>query len=73
MSIRRMGSNKEIKVECRLIFATNKSVAELRTELLPDFYDRIVQHVVNIPPIRETVEDRLNGLGKCLERVKIQR
>jgi transcriptional regulator with AAA-type ATPase domain len=59
MSIRRMGSNKEIKVECRLIFATNKNVAELRIELLPDFYDRIVQHVVNIPAIRETVEDRI--------------
>jgi transcriptional regulator with PAS, ATPase and Fis domain len=59
MSIRRMGSNKEIKVECRLIFATNKSVAELRNELLPDFYDRIVQHVVNIPSLNETVEDRL--------------
>jgi transcriptional regulator with AAA-type ATPase domain len=58
MSIRRMGSNKELKVECRLIFATNKNVAELRNELLPDFYDRIVQHVVNIPAIRETVEDR---------------
>lgn len=59
MSIRRIGSNKEIKVECRLIFATNKDVAELRNELLPDFYDRIVQHVVNIPAIRETAEDRL--------------
>lgn len=58
MSIRRMGSNKEIKVECRLIFATNRTVAQLRTDLLPDFYDRIVQHVVNIPPLRETVEDR---------------
>lgn len=59
MSIRRIGSNKEIKVECRLIFATNKSVAELRNELLPDFYDRIVQHVVNIPSLNETIEDRL--------------
>lgn len=59
MSIRRMGSNKEIKVECRLIFATNKGVSELQKALLPDFYDRIVQHVVNIPPLRETVEDRL--------------
>jgi len=58
ISIRRMGSNKEIKVECRLIFATNKNVAELRNELLPDFYDRIVQHVVSIPSIRETIEDR---------------
>jgi transcriptional regulator with AAA-type ATPase domain len=60
LSIRRVGANKEIKVkDVRLIFATNKSVAELRNELLPDFYDRIVQHVVNIPSLNETVEDRL--------------
>jgi transcriptional regulator with AAA-type ATPase domain len=58
MSIRRMGSNKEIKVECRLIFATNKSISELREVLLPDFYDRIVQHVILIPPLRDTPEDR---------------
>jgi transcriptional regulator with AAA-type ATPase domain len=58
MAIRRIGSNKEIKVECRLIFATNKSIVELRNELLPDFYDRIVQYVVNIPPIRNNIKDR---------------
>ncbi|WP_452232068.1 sigma 54-interacting transcriptional regulator [Lacinutrix sp. MEBiC02595] len=59
MSIRKMGAIKEIKVEARLIFATNKTIKELRTLLLPDFYDRIVQHVVNIPPLRETKEDRM--------------
>lgn len=60
LSIRRLGSNNEIKVkEVRLIFATNKNVDEIRNELLPDFYDRIVQHVINIPPLRDTVEDRL--------------
>ena len=58
MSIRKMGDNKETKVECQLIFATNKNINELRTHLLTDFYDRIVQHVINIPPLRETVEDR---------------
>lgn len=72
MSIRRMGSNKEIKVECRLIFATNKSVTELRNELLPDFYDRIVQHVVNIPPIRETVEDRLTDWENVWKGLKFK-
>lgn len=59
MSIRRMASNKEIKVQCRLIFATNKSIQELRELLLPDFYDRIVQHVIHIPALRESVQDRL--------------
>lgn len=59
MSIRKIGSNNEIKVECLLIFATNKSIAELKQALLPDFYDRIVQHVIHIPSLRETVEDRI--------------
>ena len=72
MSIRRMGSNNEIKVECRLIFATNKSVAELQNELLPDFYDRIVQHVVNIPAIRETVEDRLTDWDNIWKGLKFK-
>ncbi len=72
MSIRRMGSNKEIKVECRLIFETNKSVAELRIELLPDFYDRIVQHVVNIPAIRETVEDRITDWENIWKGLKFK-
>jgi len=58
MAIRPLGSNKEVKVECRLIFATNKKVEELKQILLPDFYDRIVQHVVEIPSLRETIEDR---------------
>jgi len=59
MLIRPLGSNKGFKIECRLIFATNKSIPELREELLPDFYDRIVQHVVHIPPLRDTTEDRV--------------
>jgi len=62
MSIRKIGSNKEVKVELKIIFATNKSISELRDgndALLPDFYDRIVQHVVFIPPLRETIEDRV--------------
>lgn len=67
-----MGSNKEIKVECRLIFATNKSVAELRNELLPDFYDRIVQHVVNIPSLRETVEDRITDWENIWKGLKFK-
>jgi transcriptional regulator with AAA-type ATPase domain len=58
MLIRPLGSNIEKEVECRLIFATNKSILELKDCLLPDFYDRIVQHVINIPALRETTEDR---------------
>jgi transcriptional regulator with AAA-type ATPase domain len=59
MAIRKVGTNDETKIELKIIFATNKSISELRKELLPDFYDRIVQHVLFIPPLRETTEDRV--------------
>ncbi|SFD28367.1 sigma 54-interacting transcriptional regulator [Algibacter pectinivorans] len=71
MSIRKMGDSKEIKVVCRLIFATNKTIQELRTLLLPDFYDRIVQHVVNIPPLRETKEDRMKDWSNVWKNLRL--
>lgn len=72
MFIRRMGSTKETMVECRLIFATNKSIKELRECLLPDFYDRIVQHVVHIPSLRETVEDRIDDWKNIWQQLKFK-
>lgn len=72
MSIRKMGAAKEIKVECRLIFATNKTIKELRDLLLPDFYDRIVQHVVNIPSLRETNEDRITDWNRVWENLRFK-
>ena len=30
MSIRRIGSNKETKIKCRLVFATNRTINELK-------------------------------------------
>jgi len=72
MSIRKMGSSRETKVECRLIFASNQRVSELRESLLPDFYDRIVQHVVEIPPLRNTIEDRQKDWGEIWENLKFE-
>lgn len=72
MSIRRLGSNKEIKITCRLIFATNRTIAELKKDLLPDFYDRIVQHVINIPSLRETEEDRIDDWKKTWNYLKFK-
>jgi transcriptional regulator with AAA-type ATPase domain len=57
LNIRRLGSTKEEQVECQLILASNKSVSELQKLLLPDFYDRIVQLVIKIPPLRESQRD----------------
>lgn len=70
ISIRKMGSMKEEKVECKMIFATNKTIKELRQVLLPDFYDRIVQHVINIPPLRETKEDRMKDWANVWKNLK---
>jgi transcriptional regulator with AAA-type ATPase domain len=58
--IRRMGALKEEPIRCTVIFASNKSLKELREEhLLPDFYDRIAQNIVELPSLRDTPEDRL--------------
>lgn len=58
MHICKLGGNKEDEVEFQLIVATNKTIDELREILLPDFYDRIVQNVIEIPSLRETLKDR---------------
>ena len=74
MSIMRIGDNKEIKVNnVKLIFATNRSIDELRQALLPDFYDRIVQYVIEIPPLRETREDIYEDWKKVWEYLKFEK
>jgi transcriptional regulator with AAA-type ATPase domain len=70
MHIRKFNSNKTTPIKCRLIFATNKTVKELRECLLPDFYDRIVQHIIEIPPLRETVQDREEDWKNIWEQLK---
>ena len=72
MSIRRLGSTNEIKISCRLIFATNRTISDLKKDLLPDFYDRIVQHVITIPALRETEEDRVDDWKRIWNNLKFK-
>jgi len=72
MSIRRLGANKEIKVTCTLIFATNKKIEDLRDCLLPDFYDRITQLIIEIPPLRETKSDLKNDWVSVWKKMKFE-
>ena len=58
MDIWKLGSKEPTPIKCRLIFATNKNIKELKELLLPDFYDRIVQHVIEIPSLSQTTKDR---------------
>lgn len=65
--IRPVGAKKEIVVKnVKLVFATNHNIEQLKEDLLPDFYDRIVQYVVEIPPLRETREDLKNDCKAVL-------
>jgi len=72
MGIKKVGTNDETKIELKIIFATNKSISELRNELLPDFYDRIVQHVLFIPPLRDTIEDRVSDWENIWKGLKFK-
>lgn len=68
--IRRLGDTNEKSVkDVKLVFATNRTIDELHDILLPDFYDRVVQYVVMIPPIRETREDLEDDWESIFERL----
>lgn len=57
----RIGGTKEIPVNARFIFATNKNLKELveKKEFRRDLYYRISTNVICIPPLRERPEDIL--------------
>ncbi len=58
-SFRPLGATEEQKTEFRAIFATNLSLPQLKEALLPDFFDRIAQLIITLPPLRETSKDRM--------------
>ncbi len=57
--IKKVGSNKEIPVDVRIISATNKNIEELieQDKFRIDLYHRINTIEINIPPLRERPED----------------
>ena len=58
-TIERVGDNKPIPVDVRIISATNKNLSELVESggLRKDLYFRINVIPINMPPLRERVED----------------
>lgn len=59
--VRRIGSNKDYDIKCRVISAANKSPLELIEDkkLRSDLYYRLSAFVLSIPPLRERKEDIL--------------
>jgi transcriptional regulator with GAF, ATPase, and Fis domain len=55
----RLGSGKTIKVDVRVIAATNRNLAEAlqRGRFRPDLYYRLNVYPIWLPPLRERVED----------------
>jgi transcriptional regulator with AAA-type ATPase domain len=65
--IRKLGSSKSIPVTVRLVFGSNKKISDLiEKTLLPDFYDRIAQLVVELPSLNE-----LSGKSKRMAFEKV--
>ncbi|HVE38788.1 MAG TPA: sigma 54-interacting transcriptional regulator [Planctomycetota bacterium] len=57
--IRRIGDEQQIKVDVRVVTATNRNLAELieNGSLREDFYYRIRVFEIQLPPLRERKED----------------
>jgi transcriptional regulator with PAS, ATPase and Fis domain len=58
--LRPLGSTRTVKVDVRVISATNRSLQELRSSYLrEDLYYRVATVVIEVPPLRERQEDIL--------------
>ena len=51
--VRRLGSSTEVRVEMRIIAATNRTIEDLQMSFRPDFYSRMVQQCISIPSLRD--------------------
>ncbi len=71
-TVRKMGDTKETKVKFTFIAATNKTIEELKTHLLPDFFDRIAQLVVELPSLRATPKDRIDDWRTVWEELNFE-
>lgn len=58
-SFRRIGGREEIKVDIRIIGATNADLPAMikKGVFLPDLYDRLTFEVLEVPPLRSRVGD----------------
>ncbi|MDD8013511.1 MAG: sigma 54-interacting transcriptional regulator [Acidobacteriota bacterium] len=68
--IRRLGENRTIQVDVRLISASNKDLGELirRNLFRADLFYRLQDLVIHIPPLREHREDIPLLIGSFLEK-----
>ena len=72
--LRRLGDEREIKVDFRLVSATNRDTSRLLEEglLRKDLYFRISTIKIKVPPLRERLDDVLPLAKHFLERYRRQ-
>jgi DNA-binding NtrC family response regulator len=73
--IRRIGGNRQIKIDVRLIAATNRNLAEAVStgQFRQDLLFRINMFQIKIPPLREHKEDIPDLIGHFSSQLKQQR
>ena len=59
-SVQALGSSQTERLKLTLVFASNQPLERLRELLYPDFFDRVAQLVIELPPLREVPEERKN-------------
>jgi DNA-binding NtrC family response regulator len=72
--LRRLGDEREIKVDFRLVSATNRDTARLLEEgvLRKDLYFRISTIKIKVPPLRERLDDVVLLANHFLEQYRKQ-
>ncbi|MGL5642406.1 MAG: sigma-54 dependent transcriptional regulator PrdR [Paraclostridium sp.] len=72
--VRRIGGEKTIKIDARIISATNKNLQELveSDKFREDLYYRLNVVEVDLPPLRERKEDILLLVDKFIKEICVQ-
>ncbi|MCB1045116.1 MAG: sigma-54-dependent Fis family transcriptional regulator [Acidobacteria bacterium] len=67
---RRVGGQEELRVETRIIAATNANLAERMKQgtFLSDLYDRLAFEVIAVPPLRERTGDLMHLAQYFMDR-----
>ncbi|MDX6384505.1 MAG: hypothetical protein QOK48_2078 [Blastocatellia bacterium] len=72
--LRRVGDEREIDVDFRLVSATNRDTSSLVKEevLRKDLYFRISTIKIKVPPLRERIDDVIQLAQRFLDRYNLQ-